>query len=170
MTSHRQSITALDARLYRRVRSLLLNHQRAERALVAVVVTQHAWSLAGLAAILADGDRRHRWARANAAMGGAWAAAKLLARTIKRPRPSFSDCPPARRKSDRESFPSTHATVSFAAAVAVPPLLPAAPLLSVAAATAMARLLLGEHYPSDVAAGALIGSVVATAVRRALPA
>jgi len=94
MTSHRQSITALDARLYRRVRSLLLNHQRAERALVAVVVTQHAWSLAGLAAILADGDRRHRWARANAAMGGAWAAAKLLARTIKRPRPSFSDCPP----------------------------------------------------------------------------
>jgi membrane-associated phospholipid phosphatase len=45
--------------------------------------------------------------------------------------------------------------------MALPPLLPRTPLVVIALATASGRLLLGEHYPSDVAAGAVLGVAVA---------
>ncbi len=169
MTAHPTASMAatLDARIYRRFRLVLLDRKRTERAIRAVVVAQHAWLAVGAVVTLVDRERRRDWARANAALAAAWTAAKLMSRTTGRPRPDFGDCPPARRKDDRESFPSTHATVSFAAAVAVPPLLPTAPLLALATATASARLLLGDHYPSDVAAGAVLGSAIgAVACRR----
>ena len=119
-----------------------------------------------LAALLADHERRSDWLRANAGLGVAWIASKLMSRTIRRPRPSRGDCPPAREKGDRESFPSTHTAVSFAAVVAIPPLLPRTPLMIAATTTATGRLLLGEHYPSDVAAGAALGAAVAAPFAR----
>lgn len=64
------------------------------------------------------------------------------------------------------SFPSDHATFVFAAAVAL--LLISRrlglPALLFAAVVAFSRVYTGEHYPADVAAGALIGSVVALLV------
>ena len=56
------------------------------------------------------------------------------------------------------SFPSSHSTSSFAAARAFGALLPRAPLYCAAAAMALSRLYLGVHYPSDVAAGAALGT------------
>ena len=60
------------------------------------------------------------------------------------------------------SFPSAHATASFAAATAMsrfaPELKPA--LFGAATAMAVTRPYLGMHYPSDVVAGALLGSVL----------
>lgn len=148
---------------------MLLDRPRAERAIQTVIVAQHAWSVASVGVLLFDAKRRRQWARANVAMGAAFGAAKLLSRATGRPRPDFRDYPPARHKDDDESFPSTHASVSFAAAVTIPPLLPQRPLLVLAWATASARLLLGEHYPSDVAAGALLGSAIATLLGRQPP-
>ena len=58
------------------------------------------------------------------------------------------------------SFPSSHSTSSFAAARAFGPLLPRGPLLGAAAAMAFSRLYLGVHYPSDVAAGAALGTAI----------
>ena len=58
------------------------------------------------------------------------------------------------------SFPSSHSTSSFAAAQAFGRLLPRGPLLGAAAAMAFSRLYLGVHYPSDVAAGAALGTAV----------
>jgi undecaprenyl-diphosphatase len=58
------------------------------------------------------------------------------------------------------SFPSSHATSSFAAARAFGRLLPAPPLYAAAAAMGVSRLCLGVHYPSDVAAGAALGAVL----------
>jgi undecaprenyl-diphosphatase len=58
------------------------------------------------------------------------------------------------------SFPSSHSTSSFAAARAFGGLLPAGPLYAAAAGMAFSRLYLGVHYPSDVAAGAALGTLI----------
>jgi membrane-associated phospholipid phosphatase len=156
------TLTAVDERIYRWFRSALRERERTERLIIAVNRAQHWWPVASLAAALvADTDRRAAWARANAILGGAWTAAKLVSRIVSRPRPNLPDCRPARHKTDHESFPSTHATTAFAAAIALRPLLPRTPLLLLAIATSTNRLLLGEHYPSDVAAGAALGTAVA---------
>jgi membrane-associated phospholipid phosphatase len=57
------------------------------------------------------------------------------------------------------SFPSAHATTSFAAARALP--LPKPPLYALAAAMAASRVALNVHHPSDVLAGAALGTLVA---------
>ena len=65
------------------------------------------------------------------------------------------------------SFPSGHATTAFALAFAVAALWPRAriAMLVYALAIAATRLVLLAHHPSDVAAGALVGTVGAMAVR-----
>ncbi len=161
-------LAAIDEQIYRAFRSALHDHQHTERAIVAVTRAQNWWADGGLAAIVVDPDRRFAWARANTVLGAAWAAAKLISRTVRRPRPNLTDCPPARHKTDRESFPSTHTTVIFAAAVALPPLLPQPPLILLAITTATTRLLLGEHHPTDVAAGAALGAALAAPLARSV--
>jgi undecaprenyl-diphosphatase len=60
------------------------------------------------------------------------------------------------------SYPSAHASTSFAGARALAAAgLPGAPLHAVAVAMAVSRPYLGVHYPSDVVAGAFLGDAVA---------
>jgi undecaprenyl-diphosphatase len=70
------------------------------------------------------------------------------------------------------SFPSGHATTSFACASTLAPFVGrrrGTVLYVLAAAIAYSRVYVGVHYPLDVLAGALLGLAVATALRR-LPA
>ena len=68
------------------------------------------------------------------------------------------------------SFPSGHAAAAFAFATGVAHVSPAAaaPLRGLAALVAYSRIHTGVHYPGDVVAGALLGTVLAEATAHAL--
>jgi len=65
------------------------------------------------------------------------------------------------------SFPSGHAATSFACATLLAWLtpLPRVPLFVLAALIAFSRVYDGVHYPLDVVGGAVLGLLVATALR-----
>ena len=116
------------------------------------------WLAAGLAGAVVDRARRGAWLRGTALTAGAHLVSMGVKRLVRRPRPAH--VVPLVRTAGRHSFPSSHATSAAAAAVAfgalgahaVPPL---------AAAVCVSRLVAGVHYPSDVAAGAVLGALTA---------
>ncbi|MDT0570411.1 phosphatase PAP2 family protein [Streptomyces sp. DSM 3412] len=122
------------------------------------------WLAAGLVGAAADRERRRVWLRGTALTAGAHLASMGVKRVVRRPRPAHVE--PLVRTVGRHSFPSSHAS-SAAAAVAVvahgalgaPVLLSAAAPL--AAAMCLSRLVVGVHYPSDVAAGVVLGALTA---------
>ncbi|ADB49324.1 phosphatase PAP2 family protein [Conexibacter woesei] len=91
-------------------------------------------------------------------------AAKPLGRR-RRPDRAAEHVPVARhvRMPSSTSFPSGHSAAAFAFATGVGHALPRAaiPLRGLAALVAYSRVHTGVHYPGDVVAGALIGTVLA---------
>ena len=80
---------------------------------------------------------------------------------VKRPRPVLEGLPPLGGSPSSLSFPSAHATSSFAVATAMTRVEPMAALaLVLAAALAVGRPYLGMHYPSDVAVGSVLGVIL----------
>jgi undecaprenyl-diphosphatase len=69
------------------------------------------------------------------------------------------------------SFPSGHATTSFACATVLALVAPRLrlPLFLLAAAIAWSRVYVGVHYPLDVVAGALLGAAIGFAAVTTLP-
>jgi undecaprenyl-diphosphatase len=70
-------------------------------------------------------------------------------------------------RSDFASLPSGHATTAFAAAVAIGAIWPRARLVMwiYAFLIALSRVIVTAHHPSDVIAGAIVGSIGALLVR-----
>jgi len=82
----------------------------------------------------------------------------LVKLIVKRPRPVLEGLPPLGGAPSSLSFPSAHATSSFAVATAMTRVDPLGALAFILAfALALGRPYLGMHYPSDVLAGALLG-------------
>ncbi len=126
---------------------------------------EHAacWLALGTAGALRDPDpeRRRQWRRGVAVVLGAYTANYAIKLTVRRRRPELRRLPPLTPTVSRLSFPSAHATSSFAAARAYSRVAPAVPLYAAAATFALSRPYLGVHYPSDVLGGAILGTLVA---------
>src|SRR5581483_1819599 len=119
-----------------------------------------------LGAVLVPRHRRE-WLVAGAGAFVAHAAAVLIKRVVRRKRPNHPAVAVNVGTPSQLSFPSAHATSTTAAAIlmgrATGLPLPAI----VVPPMALSRMLLGVHYPSDVAFGIALGAVIAAIARRA---
>ncbi|HEY1520946.1 MAG TPA: phosphatase PAP2 family protein [Solirubrobacteraceae bacterium] len=105
--------------------------------------------------------RRHAWLRGVRIVAASYGVNQAIKFAVRRRRPDLDGLPPLTPVVTRLSFPSAHATTSFAAARAYRRLAPAWLLYLVAGAFAVSRPYLGVHYPTDVVAGAVLGTTVA---------
>jgi membrane-associated phospholipid phosphatase len=141
----------------------------AERAVAAFSRTgEHGacWIALGLGGAALRAEQRRRWLRGVVAVIDAYALNYAIKLTVRRSRPEFPDKPPLTPTVSRLSFPSAHASTSFAAARAFRGLVPAWALYLVAGGFALSRPYLGVHYPGDVIAGAIVGTAVGAVVAR----
>ncbi len=136
---------------------------RAERAVARFSrLGEHAgvWIAIGLAGAQLDSARRSGWRRATARVLGVYALNTAIKRVVRRRRPELPGLAALTSTPSALSFPSAHASTSFAGARCYSRLgLPAAPLYALAGGLSLSRLYLGVHYPSDVLVGAALGSL-----------
>jgi membrane-associated phospholipid phosphatase len=120
--------------------------------------------------VIAGSRSSRRWAStapagsrsgATAHPGRAYLVNTTLKLIVRRPRPQLPGLPALATTPTGLGFPSAHATTSFAAARRYARLVDGRPLYALAATLAASRLYLGVHHPSDVAAGAALGTAIA---------
>ena len=103
-----------------------------------------------------------------AAIGAGEIASDLLKAAIPRSRPHVDALV---HRPHTHSFPSGHATISFACATVLGAAAPRLrlPLYLLAAAIGWSRAYVGVHYPLDVIGGALLGTGLGYALVKLLP-
>ena len=158
-------LAALDLRLLRLLRtrghtpavegSLLWLARSGENGLLWYVI-----ALAGAA--LSRGGQRAAYLRAIKVVLATLVANTVVKQTVRRARPVLEEELPALTPVlSGRSYPSAHSSTSFAGARALSAAgMPAPPLYALAVAMALSRPYLGVHYPSDIAAGALLGDAM----------
>jgi len=160
-------LTRVDLRLYRLLRSAA-RPPASDAVRRFSMLGEHAalWLALGAAGGLLDTpDRRPRWRRAAIVVAATYLANTAIKLVFQRRRPEVDRLPALVSTPTALSFPSAHAATSFAAARAYSGLVPAAPLYATAAAMALSRVYLGVHYPTDIAAGAVLGTITGSAAR-----
>lgn len=129
------------------------------------------WVTIALLGSVFSPKRRADWLVAGATAFAAHAAAVIVKRIVRRKRPHHPAVVVNVGTPSQLSFPSAHATSTTGAAIlmgraiGLPRGVCAAVLVP---PMAVSRMLLGVHYPSDVACGIALGAAVAAIARRAL--
>ncbi len=119
------------------------------------------WLAIGVVLALLDSSRREAWLICGALGPVAIGLNYVVKAIVKRPRPVLDGLPPLGGAPSSLSFPSAHATSSFAVATAMSRVDPLGALAFIPAlALALGRPYLGMHYPSDVAAGVILGVIL----------
>lgn len=119
------------------------------------------WFVLGATLAIVDNGRWESWLICALLGPVAIGINYLVKLAVQRPRPVLESLPPLGGAPSSLSFPSAHATSSFAVATAMCRVDPAtSAAFIVALALALGRPYLGMHYPSDVLAGALLGIVL----------
>ena len=118
------------------------------------------YALAGIGAAL-DRERRPVYLQAARAVFATMIASACIKRVVRRTRPVMEGLPALTPTLSWHSYPSAHASTSFAGARVLAGALPAGVLYGLASTMALSRPYLGVHYPSDVVAGALLGDAMA---------
>jgi undecaprenyl-diphosphatase len=133
------------------------------------------WWVSGLV-LLAVGTTATRWAVLGAALASLLSVALFMAvkNLIGRPRPfeAWCDLPCLLAPPDRFSFPSGHTMTAFAVCANYAVLVPGSELFffPVAMVIGLSRVFLGCHYPTDVLAGAALGSGIGLGTARLMAA
>ena len=147
---------------------------RLDRTAGAITELGSIWASIGAAAVLALAGHRRAAGRGIVAAGSAWLLGQGLKRVFERPRPYEADAEGTRLligTPRASSWPSSHPAVLLAfveAAGREARLRPAArvALTGLAGAVGVSRVVVGVHYPADVAGGLLLGRAVAEGVAR----
>ena len=121
-------------------------------------------AIAGAGALL-DEDRRPAFKRAGVTIAAAYLANQAIKVAVRRKRPQLEGLPPVVSTHSQLSYPSAHASTSFAGALVLGDLLPRPALYALAVPLALSRPYLGVHYPSDTVAGAVLGTAIAELAR-----
>jgi membrane-associated phospholipid phosphatase len=112
-------------------------------------------------------SRRRGWLVAGAGAFAAHAAAVVIKRIVRRPRPHHPAVAVNVGTPSSLSFPSAHATSTTAAAILLARVTGLPLPVMLVPPMALSRVLLGVHYPSDVATGVAVGAAVAAVAARA---
>jgi undecaprenyl-diphosphatase len=164
----------------------LYRHDVVEDPLLFYIEASEALFIATLAVVflVANGRRFASWRRASVAAvssaGLALAVGKVISEVVDRARPFVADPHSLHLFSAHSAdpgFPSDHATAAFAIATAIVLRKRSWGIFALAAAAVLSfgRVAIGVHYPSDVIAGAALGSAAALllwrpAIRRRIDA
>jgi membrane-associated phospholipid phosphatase len=117
-------------------------------------------AVASLGAVLMP-RRRRDWLVAGAGAFAAHAAAVLVKRLVRRKRPHHPAVAVNVGTPSQLSFPSAHATSTTAAAILMSRITGLPLPVVLVPPMALSRILLGVHYPSDVAVGVALGAAIA---------
>ncbi|MCG7276678.1 phosphatase PAP2 family protein [Corynebacterium singulare] len=123
-------------------------------------------SALGAAVNYSKPQKRRQWAYVGVGAFTAHAASVVIKRIVRRKRPDYDYVKVGVKTPSKLSFPSSHATSTSAFLVGAAHVLGTpAPLVGVPVMMA-SRMVLGVHYPSDTALGALLGAATAEACHR----